>query len=55
VRSLFVVAFLSAAAPLGAQHADSALTMERIFDSPELTARRLSGAMAPGLGSVHAP
>ncbi|MFL5619847.1 MAG: S9 family peptidase [Gemmatimonadaceae bacterium] len=44
-RSLIAfAAFLSAAAPLGAQRADSALTVERIFASPELSARRLTGA-----------
>jgi hypothetical protein len=45
VRSLIVVLlFLSAVAPLAAPRAESALTIERIFDSSELTARRLSGA-----------
>jgi hypothetical protein len=34
VRSRSVVAFLPVAAPLAAQRADGALTVERIFDSP---------------------
>ena len=45
VRSLSVfVAFLVVAEPLTAQRADSALTIERIFASPEFNVRRLGGA-----------
>jgi dipeptidyl-peptidase 4 len=45
-----LAALLSAAVPLAAQRADSALTVERIFASPELHPQRLSGARwRPGM------
>src|SRR5690348_8524100 len=42
--SIAVVALLSAAAPLAAQRADSALTVARIFGSGEFDAERFTGA-----------
>ena len=41
---LALAALLSAVSPLAAQRADSTLTVERIFASPELHPQRLSGA-----------